>query len=98
MALLTPVGRKALPRLLACSGLLAVWALTALAGCTSIGLGLSIPIGGIGSIGVGVGSDGRVSGGVAVGRGGVSVGVGGTADLPRPAPEPAEAAASAAKK
>lgn len=78
--------------------LLAALSLGSLTGCTSIGLGISIPIGGIGSIGVGVGSDGRVNGGVAVGRGGVSVGVGGTADLPRPAPEQAEPAASAAKK
>lgn len=66
-----------------------------LAACSSIGLGISVPIGGIGSIGVGVGSDGRVSGGVSVGRGGVSVGVGGTADLPRPTP--ADPAASAPK-
>jgi hypothetical protein len=65
--------------------------------CSSIGLGISIPVGGIGSIGVGVGSDGRVNGGVVVGRGGVSVGVGGTADLPRRAPEPAASAASAAR-
>lgn len=55
-----------------------------LVGCTSIGVGLSIPIGGIGGVSVGVGSDGRVSGGVSVGRGGVSVGVGGTAQLPPP--------------
>lgn len=69
----------------------------ALSACSSIGLGISLPIGGFGSIGVGVGSDGRVSGGVAVGRGGASVGVGGTADLPRPAPSRSEPAASAAK-
>ncbi len=66
-----------------------------LSACSSIGLGISVPIGGIGSIGVGVGSDGRVNGGVSVGRGGVSVGVGGTAELPRPTPAPAEPAASA---
>ena len=77
------------------AALLCVPALTA---CASIGLGISIPMGGIGSIGVGVGSDGRMSGGVMVGRGGVSVGVGGTADLPRPSPKPTEPAASAARK
>ena len=98
MAVPTGVVYLARPRLVACCGMLAFLMLAAFAGCTSIGLGLSIPIGGLGSIGVGVGSDGRVSGGVAVGRGGVSVGVGGTADLPRPAPEPAETAASAPKK
>jgi hypothetical protein len=70
-----------------------------LSACTSIGLGISIPIGGIGSIGVGVGSDGRVNGGVSVGRGGVSVGVGGTANLPQPAPPtPADPAASAPQR
>ncbi len=67
-----------------------------LAACSSVGLGISVPIGGIGSIGVGVGSDGRVNGGVSVGRGGVSVGVGGTAELPRPSPP--EPAASAPKR
>lgn len=78
-----------------------------LVGCTSIGVGLSIPIGGIGGVSIGMGSDGRVSGGVSVGTGGVSVGVGGTAQLPPPdqpvrsrsaasAPSAASAAESAA--
>ena len=98
MALHTVVGFVTGLRVRARRRLLALLVLPAFVGCTSIGLGLSIPIGGIGSIGVGVGSDGRVNGGVAVGRGGVSVGVGGTAELPRPAPEPAEPAASAPKK
>ena len=89
---------SAQPRSRASFGLLAILWLPTLVGCTSAGLGINIPIGGIGSIGVGVGSDGRVSGGVSVGRGGVSVGVGGTVDLPRSAPEPAETAASAPKK
>lgn len=84
----TPLNRlRALPLLVMCASL---------AACTSIGLGISVPIGGIGSIGVGVGSDGRVSGGVSVGRGGVSVGVGGTAEVPRPAPSPAPAPAEPA--
>ncbi len=76
----------------------AVLVLPVLSACSNIGLGISIPIGSIGSIGVGVGSDGRASGGVSVGRGGVSVGVGGTADLPRPDTAPPEPAASAPKK
>jgi hypothetical protein len=62
-------------------------ALVVLAGCSSVGFGISVPIGGIGSVGVTIGSDGRVGGNVSVGTGGVSVGVGGTADLPRPKPE-----------
>lgn len=74
------------------------------AGCASVGVGLSIPIGGMGGVSVGVGSDGRVSGGVSVGHGGVSVGVGGTGQLPPPqdpavrsrAAAPAASAASAA--
>jgi hypothetical protein len=72
--------------------------LPAVVACSSVGIGISIPIGGIGSVGVTVGSDGRVGGGVSVGVGGVSVGVGGTADLPKPKAEPQapEAAASAA--
>lgn len=72
--------------------LVALLCVPVLTACASIGLGINIPIGGIGSVGVGVGSDGRMSGGVAVGRGGVSVGVGGTADLPRRPPEPAASA------
>jgi hypothetical protein len=67
-----------------------------LVGCTSVGVSIGLPIPG-GGVSVGVGSDGRVSGGVVVGTGGVSVGVGGTARLPRPddAPRPADSAASA---
>ena len=73
-------------------------AVLGLSACSSIGLGISLPIGGIGSIGVGVGGDGRVSGGVAVGRGGASVGVGGTANLPRSIPASAQPAASASRR
>jgi hypothetical protein len=65
----------------------------ALTACNSIGVGFSVPIGGIGSIGVGMGSDGRVGGSVGVGTGGVSVGVGGSTTLPRSA-QPAASAAS----
>ncbi len=62
-----------------------------LAACSSVGVGISLPIPGIGSIGVGGTSDGRVSGGVTVGSGAVRVGVGASGRLPA-----ADAAASAA--
>ncbi len=65
--------------------------LVALAGCSGISVGIGLPIGGIGGVGVSVGSDGRVSGSVGVGSGGVSVGVGGTAQLPKSS-EPAASA------
>jgi hypothetical protein len=69
-----------------------------LVGCTSVGVSIGLPLPGMGGVSVGVGSDGRVGGGVVVGTGGVSVGVGGTTRLPRPddkAPPPADGAASA---
>jgi hypothetical protein len=65
--------------------------LLALAGCTGISFGIGLPIGGIGGVGVSVGSDGRVSGSVGVGTGGVSVGVGGSTQLPKSS-EPAASA------
>ncbi len=73
-----------------------------LAACTSVGVGISVPLGGLGGVSVGVDSSGRVSGGVTVGAGGVSVGVGGTTQLPPPKPagkvdsKPAQAAAAPA--
>ncbi len=71
-------------------------AVVGLSACSSVGVGISLPIPGVGSIGVGGSSDGRVSGGVSVGTGPVRVGVGGSGRLPeRPASAP-EAAASAA--
>ena len=61
----------------------------ALSGCSGISIGIGLPIGGLGSVGVSVGSDGRVGGNVTVGSGGVVVGVGGTAQLPPPkSPDP----------
>lgn len=66
-----------------------------LAGCTGVHIGVGLPIGHIGGVGVSVGSDGRVSGSVGLGSGGVSVGVGGSTQLPRSA-APAASAASAA--
>lgn len=62
-----------------------------LAACANVGVGISLPLPGIGSIGVGGTSDGRVSGGVSVGSGPVRVGVGASGRLPS-----ADAAASAA--
>ncbi len=63
------------------AGLLAV---VVLAGCTgfSPSVGISFPIGGMGSIGVSVGADGRVGGSVGVGVGGASVNVGTSGQLP----------------
>ncbi len=78
----------------------ALMAGAALAGCTGINVGIGLPIGGLGSVGVSVGSDGRIGGGVSVGSGGVTVGVGGTAQLPRPADpvtSPAPAASAPAR-
>jgi hypothetical protein len=55
-----------------------------LSGCTgfSPSVGISFPIGGLGSIGVNVGADGRVGGTVGVGVGGASVNVGTSGQLP----------------
>lgn len=64
-------------------GVLAVLAAAGLAGCASVGVGVSVPIGGPFSVGVGVGSDGRVGGSVGAGVGGVGVNVGGSTQLPR---------------
>ncbi len=65
--------------------------LLVLAGCSGISIGIGLPIGGFGGVGVSVGSDGRVSGNVGAGRGGVSAGVGGSAQLPKSS-EPAASA------
>jgi len=56
-----------------------------LSACTSMGVGLSVPIGPA-NVGVGMGSDGSLRGGVGVGVGGASVGVGGTGRLPASSP------------
>ena len=63
----------------------------ALSGCSGMSIGIGLPIGGfggVGGVGVSVGSDGRVGGNVTVGSGGVVVGVGGTARLPPKSPDP----------
>jgi hypothetical protein len=54
------------------------------AGCANLGggIGLSIPVGPFGSIGVNLGSDGRIGGSVGVGYGGASVSVGTSRKLP----------------
>lgn len=56
----------------------------ALSGCAHIGggIGISIPIGPFGSVGVNLVSDGRVGGSVGVGYGGASVSVGTSGKLP----------------
>ena len=55
----------------------------ALAGCSGISIGIGLPIGGFGGVGVSVGS------------GGVVVGVGGTAQLPPRSPKSPDPIASA---
>ena len=69
-----------------------------LAGCSGIHIGIGLPIGGFGGVGVSVGSDGRIGGSVSAGRGGVAVGVGGTAQLPPKSANTAASAASAAQR
>ncbi len=67
----------------------------ALSGCSGMHIGIGLPIGGFGGIGVSVGSDGRVGGNVTVGNGGVVVGAGGTAQLPPKSPRSPDPIASA---
>lgn len=74
-----------------------------LAACSSVRVGVGLPIGRIGGASVSVGSDGSVGGTVGVGSGGVSVGVGASGRLPektaksdKPAAQAAEPAAAAA--
>ena len=71
--------------------IVAATAVAAVIGCANVGIGLSLPIGRIGGVGVSVGGDGQVGVGAGVGSGGVQVGVGAT--LPRP-PDGASAPAS----
>jgi hypothetical protein len=54
------------------------------AGCANLGggIGLSLPIGGFGSVGINFGSDGRVGASLGVGHSGLSVGVGTSVQLP----------------
>lgn len=73
------------------SGAGALAVVLSLVGCSGISIGIGLPIGGFGSVGVSLGGDGRVSGSVGVGSGGVSVGVGGSAQLPKPS-QPAASA------
>jgi hypothetical protein len=65
------------------------------AGCSSVGVGVGIPIGGPFGVGVSVGSDGRIGGSVGASTGGVGVGVGGSTSLPRRTDAPAPSASSA---
>jgi hypothetical protein len=55
-----------------------------LAGCASVNLGFSLPIGRSAGVGVSVGSDGRIGTSVGVGVGGGSVSVGTSGRLPPP--------------
>jgi hypothetical protein len=58
-------------------------------GCANIGtsIGLSLPVGNIGGVGVSIGSDGRIGGSVGVGAGGGSVSVGTSGQLPAKKPD-----------
>jgi hypothetical protein len=58
--------------------------LTACAGINT-SIGVSVPLGRMGGVGVSVGSDGTVSGSVGVGTGGGTVSVGASGQLPPPA-------------
>jgi hypothetical protein len=62
-----------------------VLALLFLAGCSSLRVGFSIPVGPAG-VGISVGGDGSVGAGVGVSVGGASVGVGTSGRLPTPSP------------
>jgi len=63
-------------------GWIALSAALALAGCSTVGVGLSLPIPGVGGVGVSVDSSGRVGGGVTVGGPGGSITIGGSGRLP----------------
>lgn len=63
------------------SGILATALLTACSGF-SPSIGVSFPLGGMGAVGVSVGTDGRIGGTVGVGVGGASVNVGTSGHLP----------------
>lgn len=62
-----------------------------LAACSSVGLGISLPLGRIGGVGVTIDSAGRVGAGVSVGAGHATVGVGGSVQIPPAADPPASA-------
>lgn len=63
-----------------------------LTACAGIGtsIGINLPMGRMGGVGVSVGSGGAVSGSVGVGAGGGSVSVGASGRLPKPAEKKAE--------
>jgi hypothetical protein len=67
------------------SASMALWLVFLATGCAnmSTGVGISFPIGPFGSIGVGVGSDGRVGASVGVGVGPATVSVGTSGTLPQ---------------
>jgi quinol-cytochrome oxidoreductase complex cytochrome b subunit len=60
-------------------------AVTLLTACAGASIGVSLPIGRMGGVGVSVGSGGMVSGSVGVGTGGGAVSVGASGQLPPPA-------------
>jgi len=82
-------------RLLLCAAGVAC-AASWMTGCANMSLGIGLPIGRIGGVGVTMGGDGRVGGSVGVGSGGVAVGLGASGQLPKATDSAASAAASAA--
>lgn len=65
-----------------CGGRLLLLAALGLAGCGSLNVGFSIPVGPHTGVGVSVGSDGRIGVGVGVSAGGGTVSVGTSGQLP----------------
>lgn len=68
----------------------------ALGACGTVGVGVTIPIGGMGGITIGGDSSGRVGGAVGVGGRSGGVTVGGSTELPRSSDAPASSASAAA--
>jgi hypothetical protein len=78
------------------AGLVGVAAVLAACANMTTGIGISLPIGGFGSIGVGVNSNGTVGGSVGVGVGPATVSVGTSGQLPSASPASAPASAPVA--
>jgi hypothetical protein len=72
------------------SAIAAIAALCTACAGISPSVGISVPIGRMGGVGVSIGGGGTVSGSVGVGTGGASVGVGASGQLPKKAEPEAE--------
>jgi hypothetical protein len=74
-----------------------------LGACANAGIGLSIPIGPFGSVGIGVNSAGQISGNVGIGTSVGGVGIGGGTSFPigtvaAPAPAPVNSSTQATQQ